>query len=150
MNPDEFGFLHEQAVALAKQEAALLADGVGIAAACLTESGSVLRGIPVDGMVDSACLCAETGPICEATLRRDRIVASICVMWTREEGSRVLAACGVCQERLAVFGRDVVVGVAASLDTTDVEFRSLDELRPQPWWDAVAASQSPPGAPDIR
>lgn len=104
----------------------------GIAAAALTRSGAVLVGVCVDAMVDSACLCAETGPICEAHHRRDPIHASVCVRWTPSGGSTVLPACGVCQERLAVFGEDVLVAVGRT--DTGVEYATLADLRPHPWW----------------
>lgn len=125
--------LFEAAVALAKLQAD---DGEGVAAAALTEAGHTLRGIWVEAMVDSACLCAETGPICEAQRTGDRIVASICVRWTEFDGPTVLAACGLCQERLAVFGVDVLVGVRDE-GRRGFAFVPLRDLRPHAWWDAV-------------
>jgi len=108
--------------------------GEGVGAAALTASGETLTGVWIDAMVDSACLCAETGPICEAHRRGQRIVASICVRWTAPEDVRVLAACGVCQERLVVFGREVLVGVADD-SVRGFSFRTLSDLRPAPWWE---------------
>ena len=92
-------------------------------------------------MVDSACLCAETGPISEAHRTNRKLTASICVRWTRTSGSSVLAACGACQERLAVFGSDLLIGVA---DNTERAFRfeSLTALRPSPWWDSIDTEKS--------
>ena len=87
-------------------------------------------------MVDSACLCAETGPICEAHRSGQSIVASICVRWTELEEVTVLAACGVCQERLAVFGTDVRIGLGDD-SPRGFSFRTLGTLRPSPWWDSV-------------
>lgn len=110
-------------------------DGESIAAAALTESRQILLGVSVDAMVTSACLCAETGPICEAHRTSDRIIASICVRWTESERVMVLPACGVCQERLAVFGRDVLIGLPAD-DNRPFQFVPLVDLRPWPWWDA--------------
>jgi len=114
-------------------------DGAGVAAAALTASGRELVGVWVDAMVDSACLCAETGPICEAHQTNDPIVASVCVRSTDAGGAIVLPACGVCQERLVVFGADVMVAVGRETDGASeaTVWRSLTELRPSPWWDAV-------------
>lgn len=57
-------------------------------------------------------LCAETGPICEACSLGKRVVALICVSGRSSDGdSFVLAPCGVCQERLALWGPDAEVGV---------------------------------------
>jgi cytidine deaminase len=117
---------------LARRHAARAGLAEAVTAAALTRSGAVLLGVWNPAMVDSACLCAETGPICEAHVRDDPIVASACVS-LREDGTvGVLPACGVCQERLRVFGDGVMIAVA--LDP--LRYRSLGELRPEPWWDA--------------
>jgi cytidine deaminase len=129
--------LFEAASVLAKREAARSRDGEGVAAAAMTESGQTLLGVWVDAMVDSACLCAETGPICEAHRTKQRIVASICVRWAEPDGATVLAACGVCQERLAVFGTGVRIAVRDE-SPRGFRFRPLSDLRPSPWWDARA------------
>jgi cytidine deaminase len=96
-------------------------------------------------MVDSACLCAETGPIAEAHRMGRKLTASICVRWTHPSGASVLAACGVCQERLAIFGSETLIGVA-DLGKPGFRFRPLDELRPSPWWESVETGPSG-GAP---
>jgi cytidine deaminase len=79
---------------------------------------------------------AETGPICEAHRTGKTLTASICVRWTRASGASVLAACGICQERLAVFGSDLLVGVADSAEP-GFRFGSLAALRPSPWWEST-------------
>lgn len=58
--------LFDAALVLAKSQAASSEDGKGVAAAALTDTGETLTGIWIDAMVDAACLCAETGPICDA------------------------------------------------------------------------------------
>lgn len=123
------------AAASAEAEARRSSDGEGVAAAARTEGGLDLAGVWIDAMVDSACLCAETGPICEAHRLHDPIVASVCVRWTEAAGAVVLPACGVCQERLAIFGTNVLVAVAHDDGVTD--YRTLEALRPSPWWDAI-------------
>ncbi len=110
--------------------------GEGVAAAAFTDRGELLTGVWIEAMVDSACLCAETGPICEAHRTGRALTASICVHWTEATGATVLAACGVCQERLAVFGVDTAVGVADASDR-GFRFATIAELRPSPWWLAI-------------
>lgn len=128
--------LFDAALVLAKSQAASSEDGKGVAAAALTDTGETLTGIWIDAMVDAACLCAETGPICDAHRSGQRIVASICVMWSAANDATVLAACGVCQERLAVFGTETLIGVGDDSDL-GFEFRTLGDLRPSPWWDSI-------------
>lgn len=134
MNSDDELALYEAALAVATRQAS--GDGDGVGAAGLTDDGAILTGVWIDAMVDSASLCAETGPISEAHRTGRTLTASICVRWTRSTGASVLAACGVCQERLAVFGSEILIGVA---DATERGFRfePLAALRPSPWWESV-------------
>ena len=129
--------LFDLAAGRARSEAERARDGEGVAAAARTESGTELIGVWIDAMVDSACLCAETGPICESHRAGDAIAAMVCVRWTDTTGAIVLPACGVCQERLAVFGTDVLIAVDHIDGTT--RYRSLSDLRPTPWWDSIEA-----------
>ena len=102
-------------------------------AAARTRSGRILRSVWVEARLDAACLCAETGAICEAHLLRDPIAASLCLHRARPGGPRrILPACGVCQERLAVWGPDVRVAVplAQAPGWTLVPLR---DLRPHDW-----------------
>ena len=130
--------LYELAARTAEAEAHRSDDGEGVAAAARTQAGIELTGVWIDAMVDSACLCAETGPICEAHRLHDPIVASVCVRWTAQAGSVVLPACGVCQERLAAFGTGVLIAVSRTDASTD--YVPLTDLRPSPWWDVVETS----------
>ena len=83
-----------------------------VVAAARTRSGRILRSVHVEARLDAASLCAETGAICEAHLLRDPIAAILC-LWRERPGERgrILPACGVCQERLAVWGLDVRIAV---------------------------------------
>jgi cytidine deaminase len=138
---DEEQSLFEAALVLAKEQAIADEDGEGVGAAALADDGAVLTGVWIDAMVDSACLCAETGPICEAHVTGRALVASICVRWAEGSGATVLAACGVCQERLAIFGTDLLIGLADP-STPGYRFAPLASLRPQPWWDALDTATS--------
>lgn len=115
---------------------ALLAERAGeedaVVAAARTRSGRILGGVHVEARLDAASLCAETGPICEAHRLGDPVAASLCLWRERPGGgARVLPACGVCQERLAVWGMDV--RVAVPLPGGAWGFRTLRELRPHDW-----------------
>ncbi|WP_213815951.1 cytidine deaminase [Glaciihabitans sp. dw_435] len=105
-----------------------------VAAAVRLDDGSILTGIALDNFNAAMSLCAETGPICEAYTAGRRIIASICV--SREdgrEGVTVLAPCGACQERLALWGPDVRVGVSDPDQPEGWSSRSLVELNPFYW-----------------
>ncbi len=142
MNSESELVLYEAAVAVATVQAEQDVDGEGVGAAALTDEGEILTGVWIDAMVDSACLCAETGPISEAHRRGRKLAASICVRWTRSSGATVLAACGVCQERLAIFGSELLIGVADSAER-GFRFESLAALRPSPWWESIGDDLSP-------
>lgn len=135
--------LHDAAVAIAKEQSQRDADGEGVGAAALTDAGETLTGVWIDAMVDSAWLCAETGPISEAHRTGRKLVASICVRWTPATDAAVLAACGICQERLAIFGPDLKIGLPDSAER-GFRFETLAALRPFPWWDSIDDDSSTP------
>ncbi|MEJ7799477.1 MAG: hypothetical protein WKF60_03100 [Ilumatobacter sp.] len=136
MTSDEEQSLFQAAAALAKVQAAQDSDGVGVAAAALTEDGTTLTGLWIDAMCNSACLCAETGPICDAHGTGRKLTASICVRWMESSGATVQAACGICQERLAFFGTGILIGVADNSER-GFQFSPLAILRSSPWWDVL-------------
>lgn len=70
-----------------------------VAAAAETKQGRLLTGIWCDARVDSAALCAETGPICQTHALNDPIIASVCVVRDNTDAPfQILPACGICQE----------------------------------------------------
>jgi cytidine deaminase len=128
--------LIDAAIALAARR---FAGQEAIVAALRTGSGHILTGVWTPAAVDSASLCAETGPICEAHRLGERVTASVCLYRpSGDEDFKVLPACGICQERLAVFGLDVEIAVP-SADTERLWQRAtLRELRPFYWNDEIA------------
>lgn len=103
------------------------------------EDGSVLTGVALDNFNAAMNLCAETGPICEAYAAGQRIVASICVSrGPGGDGFTVLAPCGACQERLALWGPGVEVGVNDPASLAGWSSRPLIELNPYYWASAFA------------
>jgi cytidine deaminase len=141
MNSSDEDALCESVLAVAAGQAEHASDGAGVGVAGLADDGAILAGVWIDAMVDSACLCAVTGPISEAHRTNRKLTAIICVRWTRTSGLSVLAACGVCQERLAVFGSDLLIGVADNAER-GFRFESLAALRASPWWDSIGAEKS--------
>jgi cytidine deaminase len=116
-------------------------NGAGVAAAVYLADGSILTGVPLDNINPSMTLCAETGPICQANTTDKAIVASICVAQAARGEFHVLAPCGACQERLALWGPDVEVGVASANSDAGWVSRALIEVHPH-YWAAVYAEGS--------
>lgn len=120
-----------------------------VAAAVYLDDGTVLTGVSLDNFNNAMSLCAETGPICVAYSADQRIVASICV--SREDGRpgyTVLAPCGACQERLALWGPTVQVGVSDTEDPTGWSSHSLADLNPFYWAAAFRVGGAWPTADD--
>lgn len=118
-----------------------------VAAAVYLDDGSVLTGVALDNFNAAMTLCAETGPICEAYSTGRRILASICV--SREpgrDGFTVLSPCGACQERLALWGPTVEVGVSDPASSTGWSSRPLLEVNPYYWASAFAEGDVWPSA----
>lgn len=100
------------------------------AAAMLLDDGTILTGTSPDAVNSSVEVCHETEPYCAAFRLGRHIVASVCLH--REPGGRtvVLSPCGVCRERLAVHGPNVLVAVADVGNPTLVVWKRLKEVFP--------------------
>ena len=86
--------------------------GSGGAAALYLSDGRILTSVAFDSPNDKVNLCHETGAICEANRLNLLLTASVCVDRQSENDPFViLTPCGVCQERLALWGLDVEVAV---------------------------------------
>src|SRR5690606_22038734 len=97
-----------------------------LVSAALTNTGKILTSVWVDAAVDGACLCCETGCICEAHKLGEKIVA---ILSLGGDG-RVVSSCGICQERLASFGMETKIAIPSE---NGHNFKSLRELRPDYW-----------------
>lgn len=105
-----------------------------VAAAVLLDDGSILSSIGLDNINAAANLCAETGALCEAFNRDRRVLASLCVVRQLGiSGDRVLAPCGICQERLALWDPNVLVGVADPGAADGWSMKTLSEVNPFYW-----------------
>ncbi len=106
----------------------------GIAAAMYTEDGSILTGVFFQPAWGGGGLCAETGAICEAEKRNQKVTAAVCV--SRLSGAHpivILTPCGICQERLFHWGDQVEVAVPDPSDPTRWMTKTLREIQPYYW-----------------
>ena len=113
-------------------------DGYTGAAAVRTASGKVITSVAFDAPHGGVSLCHKTGAFCEANRLDEKVVASVCV--SRSEPGRpflILAPCGICQERLAVWGADVEVAVAVAGKPDQWESKRLSDINPHYWRNAV-------------
>ena len=121
-----------------QQALARFPSGYAGAAAIRTETGQILTSVCFEPPNSGAGLCHETGAYCEANRLDARVVASVCV--SRSESGRpflILAPCGICQERLALWGPDVEVAVAVPGQPSEWESKLLSQLQPHYWRNAV-------------
>lgn len=124
-------------------------DRDAVAAAVRLEDGAVITGVSLSNFNSAMTLCAETGPICAAYTTGQTIVAAVCVSRDVSSGQvTVLAPCGACQERLALWGSDVEVGVADPMSATGWSSKRLLELNPFYWAAAHTLDHSWPTPAD--
>lgn len=109
--------------------------GQGGAVAMYTDTGKILTSVGIENHLnDSANLCHETGAILEALKLGENIVATACVY--REDTNKsilILTPCGICQERLMVWGEGVEAAVPKEDNPTKWESKTLKELQPYYW-----------------
>jgi len=105
-------------------------DGWAVAAAVYLDDGEILTSVGLDNVNSGASLCAEAGALCQAYTMDRRVTGSVCVGRDESGAISVLAPCGICQERLALWGPDIQVGVPADDGWVS---RSLRELHPHYW-----------------
>jgi len=107
------------------------------AAGMYTSAGRLLLSTAPEVLNDAVSLCHETGCLCEAYKLNEQVTASACVF--RESPGRyvILAPCGVCQERLFLYGPTVSVAVAEDNNPTKWIAARLSELQPHYWRKAL-------------
>lgn len=103
------------------------------AAAVLLDDGVVLTGSSPDFVNVSASLCHEVEPYCAAFRLDRKIVASVCLHRAEDGRHLVLSPCGICRERLADHGPDVLVAVPGPSDPTAILWVTLREALPHYW-----------------
>jgi cytidine deaminase len=118
--------------AIAQMERRWPADEAGGAAAVYLADGRILTSVGLDNLNGGVSLCHETGAICQAYTLNATVTASVCVF--RDPGRErvlVLAPCGICQERLALWGPDVQVAVPGG--EAGWSARTLAQVNPFYW-----------------
>jgi len=96
--------------------------------------GEILTSVAPEVINASTELCIETGAILEAHKLNTIVTHSICVVREDEnEEFKVLTPCGVCQERLFYWGRDVKVAISTSNKDEKLQFKTLEEVQPFHW-----------------
>ncbi|GAA1361973.1 cytidine deaminase [Arthrobacter rhombi] len=106
--------------------------GDGVAAALALDDGSIVTSVGLDNFNAAVNLCAETGALCQAFTLDRAVTATACVARVGED-IVVLAPCGVCRERLALWGPDVQALVPDRDAPEGWEALSLAELNPHYW-----------------
>ena len=102
------------------------------AAALMTASGQILTSVAPETKNDALSLCMEVGACLEAHKLNENVTHSICLCRENEqEQFMILSPCGICSERLAHWGGDVLVAI--SNPENAVIFKPLRELLPHHW-----------------
>lgn len=122
----------------------------GGAGAVYLDDGMILTSVGLDNVNGGVTLCGETGAICQAYTLNRRITASIFLY--RESGGEpyVMAPCGICQERLALWGPDVEVAVPDSDSPAGWSARTLADVHPYYWAKVFAGGEWPPASLHIE
>ena len=107
-------------------------DKAGGVAVLRIENGEYLISVWPECYNASANLCAETGAICEAHKLNKKVTHSLCVCRQKDgKPYEILSPCGICQERLFYWGKDVKCAI--STNDNRVLFKTLEELQPYYW-----------------
>lgn len=104
----------------------------GIAAALGLDDGTIVTSIGLDNFNAAVNLCAETGAMCQAFTLDRAVTATACVS-RQGKDIMILAPCGVCRERLALWGPDVEAVVPEANAPDGWTLMTLAELNPHYW-----------------
>ncbi|RJS93841.1 cytidine deaminase [Salinisphaera sp. Q1T1-3] len=109
------------------------------AAAVYLADGCIVTSVGLDTPNEAANLCHETGAYCEAFRRNLAVIASACVIRLAPDAPfTVVATCGLCIERLAIW-RDVVeVAVPRPDDASRWQSIPFHQLSPHYWASPIA------------
>jgi cytidine deaminase len=110
-----------------------LAEPCAGAAAMYTEDGEILISTAPSVVNSSVELCHEVGAICDAFKRAKKVTASVCVSRDEQGKFHILTPCGVCQERLMVWGDRIECAVPLDNDSTQWQVKLLREIQPYYW-----------------
>ncbi len=109
--------------------------GWGGVAVLRTDKDNYFTSIAIETANSAVALCIEVGAMCEAHKYNEKITHSLCVVRDDETSDfKTLTPCGVCQERLRFWGKEVHVDVTTN--DNSLKFVTLDELQPHHWSNA--------------
>lgn len=113
------------------------------AAAMLLDDGTILTGTAPQPSTPRSRSATRSSPSAARTGSVGRSPRRVCLH--RQPGGRtvVLSPCGVCRERLAVHGPDVLVAVADPLDACIAIWKPLKDVLPNYWMTAFPEEISP-------
>jgi cytidine deaminase len=106
------------------------------AAAMLLDDRTILTGTAPAAANPAVQICHEMEPFCAAFRLGRSVVASVCLHQAADGRMLVLSPCGVCRERLAAYGPNVLVAVADRHDTTLPVWKQLKDALPDYWMTA--------------
>ncbi|HZE37589.1 MAG TPA: cytidine deaminase [Stackebrandtia sp.] len=109
-------------------------DPEGGAAAVRGANGEIFTSVAFENINGGVTLCHETGGFIQAFTKNVAVTDSVCV--ARDplfDAPVILAPCGICRERLALWGPDVEVGVPDPADPTKCLSRRLSEVHVSYW-----------------
>ncbi|NNC23117.1 cytidine deaminase [Salinisphaera sp. USBA-960] len=121
------------------QTIARFPNGVGGAAAVYLSDNVILTSVGFESPNEASNLCYEAGAYCEAFRLGKSVTASVCV--ARDGPNQpfyVMAPCGICQERLAIWRELVEIAVPVREDATKWQSLSFDEIQPWYWADSLS------------
>ena len=107
-------------------------DSDGGVAVMQTNSGRLLSSTYGESLSDTSGLCHETGCICDAFKYDEKIITSVCVI---KRGNKILflPPCGVCQERLLIWGDQIDIIIPKKSNSAEWNVVKLKELQPYFW-----------------
>jgi cytidine deaminase len=108
------------------------------------DDGRIITSVGFDNINGAVTLCGETGAICQAYTLDRRVTASVYLYREASGTTVVLPPCGICQERLALWGPDVEVGVPDPENPAGWHVKSLADLHPYYWAKHFANGDWPP------
>ena len=102
-----------------------------VVSGALLDNDEYIFSVGVNTHLDSACLCAEVGNICEAVKNGNKIKESIC-LYKKEDQVVVFPPCGLCLERFSIFGpaTDFLIE-----ENGELLYKNIKELAPSRWYE---------------
>ncbi len=103
--------------------------GIHVAAALLTDKGSIYRGVNVENSSYGLTICAERTAIAAMVTAGERKPLAIAIV---TDYKKPIPPCGACRQVLAEFNPDIRV-IMHSVKNGETIVKSLGELFPQPF-----------------